>query len=145
MRPGSTLRAMTTPPSTLTIGSVMTANPVTINGDAPLSTAVEMMTLHGVHHLPVFINGLVESVVSDRDIGRFLLPGHKLSRDEEPLVRDVCPLRAYLADVDDPLNRILEAMLETGVEAVPVLREGELAGIFTRHDACYTLTQYLRS
>lgn len=131
--------------TTLTVGSVMTPDPVTINGEEPLSAAVDMMALHGVHHLPVVINGVVESVVSDRDLGRFLLPGHKLSQEEEPLVREVCPLRAYLADVNDPLDCIVEAMLETGVEAVPILREGELAGIFTRHDACYTLTQYLRS
>ncbi len=130
--------------SSLTVGAAMTADPITINGNARLSEAARLMDERGIHHLPVVINGVVESIVSDRDIRRFLLPGHKLSRDEEPLVRDICPVRIYLADMDDPLDRILDAMVSTGIGAVPVLRHGELAGIFTRHDACRVLAEQLR-
>ena len=64
--------------------------------------------------------------------------------DPDLRVGDVCPPRAYMADVNDPLDRILEAMATTHIGAVLVTRDAELAGIFTLQDACRLLAQQLR-
>ncbi len=126
-----------------TIGEVMTPGPETIDIDATLSQAESRMKALGVRHLPVMDGELVESVISDRDIKRFTLPAHKLAPDEELLVRDIVPTRAYVADIHDPLERVLYAMVEHQSNAVIVLDQGELAGIFTETDACRVLAAWL--
>lgn len=127
----------------LTIGDVMTDSPATIPMDSTLSEAQQKMAALQVNHLPVTDNGVVESVISDRDIKRFTLPAHKADRDEELLVSDIMPSRAFAADVQDPLEKILRQMLDRHMSAVVVLRDGELAGIFTESDACRVLAEYL--
>ncbi|WIO73201.1 CBS domain-containing protein [Porticoccaceae bacterium LTM1] len=127
-----------------TLGEVMTASPTTIDINATLSQAKVLMEQLGVDHLPVMDNEVVETIVSDRDIKRFTLPAHELREDEEPLVRDITPVRASLADFNDPLDRVLDVMHDRHVSAVIVLKEGELAGIFTETDACGLLASLLR-
>lgn len=127
------------------IGEVMTPSPVTIDAKATLTRARQRMEELGIKHLPVMVNGVVESVVSDREIKRFTLPGHKAGPGEELLVEDVVPHRAVVADRRDPLDQVLKSMMESRVEAVIVLDEGELAGIFTETDACNVLVNILSS
>ena len=127
------------------LGDVMTASPSTIDINAFLTEAEAKMASLNVRHLPVMENGVVESIISDRDIKRFTLPGHKLRCAEELLVKDICPIRACVADVNDPLDKILEVMHENRLGAVIVLNDGELAGIFTETDACRLLSLFLKS
>jgi len=122
---------------------VMTPSPKTIAIDAHLSDAQAMMEKLGVNHLPVMDSGIVESIITDRDIKRFTLPAHKLSADEDLLVSDIASTRAFIADVDDPLEKVLRSMMEQENAAVVVLEQGELTGIFTETDACRVLADML--
>lgn len=125
------------------IGEVMSRSPATIAITATLTEARVKMELLQVNHLPVLDDNLVESVISDRDIKRFTLPAHKISKDEELLVADIVPTRAFAADIHDPLDKVLALMAERHMGAVIVLEEGELAGIFTETDACRLLANLL--
>jgi CBS domain-containing protein len=129
---------------TLTLGQVMTPNPHTIDISNTLSNAKSRMEALQVSHMPVMDGDLVESIVSDRDIKRFTLPGHELRKDEELLVSDICPMRAYLADINDPLYIVLNVMYEKHIGAVIALKDGDLAGIFTETDACRLLMETLK-
>jgi len=133
-----------TPHDTLTLGQVMTPNPHTIDITNTLSNAESRMEALQVSHMPVMDGDLVESIISDRDIKRFTLPGHEMRKDEELLVSDICPMRAYVADVNDPLDIILSVMNEKHIGAVIALKDGDLAGIFTETDACRLLMEKLR-
>jgi len=124
---------------------VMTPSPSSIASSATLTEAQALMRQLSVSHLPVLDNGLVESVVSDRDIKRFTLPAHVNSQDEEILVSDISPPAAFLADVNDPLDRVLECMVARHLGAVIVLAQGEMAGIFTETDACRILARLLQA
>lgn len=126
-----------------TLLSVMTPFPHQVDIDTPLIEARRRMQAEGIHHLAVTRNGVLESILSARDIRWADQPGHGLDSDYR--VGDVCPLRAYIADVHDPLDRILDAMVETHIGAVPVTREGELVGIFTLQDACRLLSAQLKA
>jgi acetoin utilization protein AcuB len=125
------------------MAAVMSPFPWHIDHRASVSEARSMMEEHGVHHLPVMVDGYVDSVISDRDLKRASLPGHSQS-DTELQVGDLCPPRAYIADVGDPLDKILEVMAKTHIGSVIVTREGELAGIFTEVDTCRWFTRCLR-
>ena len=104
-----------------------------------------MMEALGINYLPVIDGTVVESIITDRDIKRFTLPAHKISEDENLLVRDIATTRAFVAEKSDPLLMVLEQMLKHRADAVMVLDEGELAGIFTDMDACRVLADLLQS
>jgi len=128
---------------TLTLGDVMTRSPLTIAMDATLTEAKAMMERLEIRHLPVMDGTLVESVISLRDIERFTLPAHRISKEEELLVSDILPTRAFAADINDPLIRVVSIMAERQMSAVIVLEQGELAGIFTATDVCRVLADLL--
>jgi len=129
--------------ATLTLGEVMTPSPKTISPHARLSDAAALMEELGINHLPIVDNGVVESIITDRDIKRFTLPAHKLADEEDLLTSDVGSTRAIVADIHDPLPDVLRHMVAQNSEAVAVLDQGELVGIFTESDACRVLADLL--
>ena len=127
----------------LTLSDVMTPAPRTITASAHLTEAKALMEEHNINYLPVTEGTVVESIITDRDIKRFTLPAHKISPDENLLVSDIATTRAFVADAQDPLAAVLHQMLSRRTSAVVVLKEGELAGIFTESDACKVLLEFL--
>ncbi len=122
----------------------MTPFPYHIEADQGIEAALQLMNTHSIRHLPVMIDDNIESIISDRDIKRAQLIGHRGSSDDELLVGDICPASAYFADVYDPLDQVLEVMIERRLDAIIVLKDGAPAGIFTDTDACRTLVALLR-
>lgn len=123
--------------------SVMTPFPYHIDAGAKLTDARQLMELHEIRHLPVFEDGDVVGIISERDLERAHIPGHPLSTETELKVGDLCTHRPYFVDVADPLHIVLHAMAEKRLGSVLVLKEGELAGLFTAVDACHLLSQLL--
>lgn len=124
--------------------SVMTPFPFYVEAGEPVTKAQALMREHDIRHLPVLINDSIESIISDADIKRAQLIGHRNSPEEELLVGDICSPRAWFAEVSDPLDKILALMVEKHVNAIIVLKDGTLAGIFTDSDACRVLLDVLR-
>ncbi len=124
--------------------AVMTPFPYHINADAALADAVAMMNEHNVRHLPVFDAGDIVGILSERDIERAKIPGHSLRDETELRVGDLCTQRPYFVDVADPLDRVLDVLVEKRIGSALVLKEGELAGVFTAVDACALLAHMLR-
>lgn len=125
-----------------TLAALMTPFPYHIDIDAPIEAAEALMTHHSVHHLPVTRDGDLETIVSQGDIDRVRAPGHRLE-EQQLYVRDVCARRPYIADIHDPLDKILLAMADTGIGSVLVMKEGDLAGIVTVTDALRFCGEYL--
>jgi len=128
----------------LTVAEVMTASPATISSADHLSKAKNLMEQLQINYLPVMENGVVESIITDREIKRFTLPAHKIAEDEDLLISDIACTRALIAAAGDPLDRVLRQMIERHISAVVVLDQGELAGIFTEADACKVLADILQ-
>lgn len=123
--------------------AVMRPFPYHIDIRATAKDAVAVMREHGIRHLAVMDGDVLESIISERDLERAHVPGH-LNDDANLLVGDVCPPRAFIADISDPLDRILDVMAEKRLGAVLVTKDGELAGIFTSSDACHRYAEMLR-
>lgn len=123
--------------------AVMTPFPHHIDAGAPLAAAQAMMDEYDIRHLPVFENGDVVGVISERDLERAHIPGHQLSDETDLMVGDMCRRRPLFVDVGDPLDRVLTAMVDKRLGSVLVLKEGELAGVFTATDACHLLALLL--
>lgn len=124
--------------------AVMTPFPHHVDAGTPLGAALQMMAEHDIHHLPVLEHGDVIGIISERDLERAHPPGHPLRAETDLLVGDLCQRRPLFVDVADPLDRVLDAMTEKRLGSVLVLKEGELAGVFTASDACQLLAELLR-
>lgn len=124
--------------------SVMTPFPYHIGAEQSIEAALELMRENSIRHLPVMIDNNIETIVSDRDIKRAQLIGHRGASDDELLVGDICPPSAHFADVYDPLDQVLEVMVDRQLDAIIVLKEGAPAGIFTDTDACRALVALLQ-
>ena len=122
---------------------VMTPFPHHIDANATLVEAAAMMDTHDIRHLPVLERGDIVGILSERDLERAKILGHPLRDETELRVGDICTQRPYFVDISDPLNRVLDAMVEKRIGSVLVLKDGELAGVFTALDACRLLSQDL--
>lgn len=123
--------------------AVMRPFPYHVDIRATVKDAVAMMREHSIRHLAVMDGDVLESIISERDLERTHTPGH-LHDDVNLLVGDICPPRAFIADISDPLDRILDVMADKRLGAVLVTKDGELAGIFTSSDACRHYAELLR-
>jgi len=123
---------------------VMTPFPYHIEAGSSLAIAVRMMEDHDIRHLPVLEDGDVVGIISERDLERAKILGHPLSEETELTVGDLCTRQPYFVDISDPLDRVLDALAEKRLGSALVLKDGELAGIFTSMDACRLLAQTLR-
>lgn len=129
------------PPHMLT---VMTPFPHSINADARLADALLLMELSNIGHLPVNDKNDIVGLLSRKDIERASIVGHPITDEDEIRVGDMCSPRPYLCDVSDPLIRVLEEMTEKHLDAVLVMKDGEMVGIFTTNDACRVLAQTIQ-
>jgi CBS domain-containing protein len=121
--------------------NLMRPFPYTVDADAPLERAVELMREHKIRHLPVTTKGALTSLVTDRDIKLVLGPDFAYPRDLK--VRDAMVKDCYIVDLAAPLSAVLRHMAEHRIGCAVVTRRGKLAGVFTSNDACRGFADYL--
>jgi acetoin utilization protein AcuB len=126
-----------------TIAEVMTAYPVVVDIRDRLTVAQDLMSTHGIRHLPVISAGTPISVLSDREVYAAL--ARKGQSDSDITVGDVCAMEGYMVDVSTALDTVLEIMGERKMGSVLVTAKGRVAGIFTAVDACKQLCKLLRA
>jgi CBS domain-containing protein len=127
-----------------TIITVMTPFPQTIDGNDSITKAEQLMLEKDIHHLPVIIDGAVESIISSQDLNRAKLVGHRVETYEQLRVGDISSTPACFTDVNDPLDKILLRMVKLRIKAIIAVKDGEPVGIFTSHDACLKLAKLLQ-
>lgn len=127
--------------SKLTMNDVMTAQPVTVGRDQPLSIAHAMMREHGCRHLPVLEHGDLVGVVSQRDL-YFLetIAGVDMDTDR---VDDAMSSDAYAVTPDASVQEVAAEMAAHKYGCAVVMERGRVAGIFTATDALRVLAGFL--
>lgn len=123
----------------------MTPFPYSIDIEASVERAMQLMREQKVRHLPVTEDGAVKGVVSDRDIKLMLGPDFAYPSAEELRVRHAMVRDSYIVDLATPLPVVLAHMAEHRLGSVVVTRGGKLAGVFTSTDACRVLAEFLES
>lgn len=123
--------------------SAFTPFPYQIDYQATLESAGKLMKEHSIRHLIVTRDNDIYSLISRHDLARHA--EFTDSENEQSLtVNDLCVERVVCADINDPLDKVLDGMADQQLGSVVVLREGELAGILTTTDACRVFAQFLR-
>ena len=126
------------------IESVMSKAVLSVEIDAPVRVAEDIMTDNEVRHLPVTDSEILVGVLSDRDIAFTQNAGEADLRDLL-YVRDVCSLDVYSVERDEPLDRVLAEMADRHIGSAIVTDGGKLVGVFTATDACRHFAEFLRS
>jgi len=124
------------------IKTVMTAFPYWIDVNAPLEEALWFMQEHLIQHLPVKDDGRLVGVVTERDINRRVRNDGKL--DGSIPVKDIYIHEAYVVDMNEPLDNVLNTMANEHIGSALVVKGERLAGLFTMNDACRVFASDLR-
>lgn len=127
-----------------TIQSVMTPFPHSVDVDAPLRLARNMMLEHGVHHLPVKRGRVLAGILTDRDLKRALDPGLGLPPGNELFVEDAMVHEVYTVETTERLDNVVRRMADDRIGSALVVKGPNLVGIFTAIDACRVLCERLR-
>jgi CBS domain-containing protein len=132
----------------LTVGAVMSPDPVTIGPEASLRQASEVMRRGGLHHLPVVGDGgRLIGIITDRDLSHAaLVPvlANRMPSDARrltaPRVRDAMTWRVQTTGPDATLVDAGHVMLERHIGSLPVVEGDRLVGILTEHDVLKALS-----
>jgi acetoin utilization protein AcuB len=122
--------------------AMMTPFPYSIDVDATLAAAMELMRAHHIRHLPVVESGVLRGVISDRDIRGALGPDAHAA--EKHSVRNAFHDDAYTVEAHTPLDEVAQTMAERHIGSAIVTKAGKLVGVFTTTDACVALARVLR-
>lgn len=125
------------PARSYTASDLMTAHPITIQPDAPVSEALGVMRSRGIHELPVLKGRRMLGLLTFESIARrSTLP---LSTKAEHLL-----LLPPLIRPAAPFSEIAEQLLAAGLRGAPVVgTRGELLGIVSRTDLVRVLPEIL--
>lgn len=123
----------------VTCGGVMTRDLITADPDTPLSEAVRLFRAHAIKSLPVVgKDGELIGLILQADLIAALVSGRASLpipvRRKEPRARDIMRAAGAAVAHDLPVGVLLNRLARQGAEVVPVLRDGQLAGIITRSD-----------
>lgn len=132
------------------VRDVMTSHPITIDPEAPLATAVEVMRAKEIRHLPVVDDSArLVGIITDRDLrsasmaptlAEFLPPDLKQAIDgargmlEELRVRDVMTWSVICTRPDAPVAEAAGIMFDRRIGCLPVREHDALIGIVTERD-----------
>lgn len=107
---------------------MMTARPVTLPHDAPISQALGTMRSRGVHEVPVLRGSRLLGMVTFEGIAR------RVSRALTTKVEHLLVLPPLIT-AETTYPEVAEALLAAGLRAAPVVgRRGELLGVVSRTD-----------
>jgi acetoin utilization protein AcuB len=116
---------------------------VTVDDEAGLATAADLMRTRRLRHLPV-LDGAhrLVGILTDRDLRRTLLdpalherPGHLAGAIERIKVREVMTLGALTVHVEMEVREAARIMHERDIGALPVVaHQGHIVGMLTATD-----------
>jgi len=139
----------------MNVRDIMTANPISIEPDSPLGTAIAVMVDRKIRHLPVVDEqGAVVGIVTDRDLrsaalapalAEYLSEGARrrlrgiTATLENLRVKDAMTCNPITTSPEVSVRQAAAVMLEHHIGSLPVIRDGTLIGIVTDRDAVKAL------
>jgi CBS domain-containing protein/ribosome-associated translation inhibitor RaiA len=109
-------------------GDLMTARPVTLPHDAPISRALGLMRSRGIHEIPVLQRSRLLGMITFETIAR------RSSRSVATKVGHLLVVPPLVTPATS-LPEVAAELLATGLRAAPVVgRRGELLGVISRTD-----------
>ena len=128
----------------LRVRDAMTKEVVTIRPDAGVGEAWGLCRERNIRHLPVVEGEKLVGIVSDRDL-RDISPPRATADQENTLgyvrVREIMTADVVTAHPLDTIEHAARVLYEKNFNGLPVVADGELAGIITSTDLMRTLVE----
>jgi acetoin utilization protein AcuB len=124
----------------ITVGQLMTPDPVTLGPEDSLATAVQTMRRHHVRRIPILLAGKLVGIVAEGDLKRASPSTLSDSAEEYERVMEGTPIsrimvaRPITTVESAPLIEAVHTLRTTKFGSLPVLRDGQLVGILTDND-----------
>ena len=133
------------------VWQLMTAEVVTLEADATLDIADDLMTLKRIRHLPVVRGGELVGLVSQRDLFRAGLSSvleFRQKTKKEWLhripVREVMVHGLITVAPDTDVEHAVNRMLDNQIGCLPVVAAGKLVGLLSETDCMRYLQRILK-
>lgn len=139
------------------VKDVMTRDPVSIDPEAPLGTAIDVMRRKRIRHLPVVDDtGRLMGIITDRDLRQatfapalaehLSLGAQRRLRGigqalEDLRVKHAMTWVVVTTDPEAPIARAAVVMFERRIGSLPVVADGKLVGILTERDLLLALAR----
>lgn len=130
----------------LRVRDAMTREVFTVGPEAGAGEAWGLCREHSIRHLPVVEGGKVVGIVSDRDL-RDISPPRDTQDQENALgyarVREIMTTDVITTHPLDTIEHAARVIQDHGFNCLPVVADGELAGIITSSDLVRTLVELI--
>lgn len=133
----------------LTVGDVMTPDPVTLGPEDSLMRAVEVMRAQGIRRLPIVVGGNLVGLLAQGDLNRAQPSALSDSQEEfdrvmeETQVARIMIQRPVTVAPDTALVEATRTLHTTKYGALPVVQDERLVGILTDTDLIGALADLL--
>jgi len=115
---------------------LMTTNVVTVGVDDTIDHAITLMVRHRISGLPVLDReGRPVGIISEFDLLELICEG----RTEHDKVSHYMSPELFGVAEEDSWVAVVDAFRSKRVRRLPVLRDGKLVGIVTRHDLMHAI------
>lgn len=123
------------------ISKYMTTNPHTIGVDQTIVQAAEVMSSHGIRHLPVLKGEQIVGIISQSDIR--LIETIKGVDPKEVQVADAMISEPFVVSPDALLDEVAAEMAEKKYGSAIIVQNRQVVGVFTTIDALMALNELL--
>ncbi len=113
------------------VSTIMSSDLITIHPDDRLSTILDLLANHRIHHFPVVRDGRLEGLVTTYDLFKINLKHEEM---EQMAVGEVMTRRLAVLEPTAKVGTAAEIFLENLFHALPVVERGKLVGIVTSFD-----------
>jgi len=116
--------------------NIMTTHVVTVNVDDTIDHAIDLMVRHRISGLPVLDReGRPVGIISEFDLLELICEGQT---EQDAVSHYMSPGLFGVAEQDSWVT-VVDAFRAKHVRRLPVLRDGRLVGIVTRHDLMHAI------
>lgn len=120
--------------------TIMSTDVVSVTRHTPITEVIELLVAKDITGIPVVNDdGTLAGIVTEKDILSLLADvRYATGTVEQYMTREVVAF-----DVDDDFIAICECLMRSHFRRVPILSEGRLVGIVSRHDIIKYITSPL--
>lgn len=125
---------------------IMSTELLTVDWNAKVSEAHELMIKHNVRHLVVLQNGNPEGILSDRNISVAVyvsILNSAARRENVTIVGDLCTRCPVTLPPEASILEAAKIIRDRKISAIPVMENKVLKGIVTTHDLMMILVELL--
>lgn len=108
----------------------MVKDPITINPDASIKDAIELMHKHSIRHLPVVEHDKMQGFVTESNLRQYFIP----AMVENLTVSDVMIVNPITVDPNASIDSAARLIYTYKIGGLPVLERRRLVGILTITD-----------